>query len=119
MDEELRQALANITSLLGSILQALSNPEEIAVRTLTVPTAGTPRQFPDVQIPDGCEVAIEALSTNTGTVYVANSSVDATDPTQSKALLAGNAVGYKIKNPKQLWLNSTVNGEGVTWTVEH
>ena len=118
MDEELRQALANITSLLGSILQALTNPGEIVVRTLTVTTAGTPRQFPDVPIPDGCEVVIKAFDSNTGTVYVANNSMEAMDSSQSYPLQKGQPVQYKIKNLKQLWLNSTVNGEGVRWTVE-
>jgi len=120
MDKELRQALADITSLLRDILQALTleNPEEIAVRTLTVTTAGTPRQFPDVPIPNGCEAVIEAPTTNKGVMYVANSPVEATDTTLSYALSAGKSIGYKIKNLKQLWLNSTQNGEGITWTVE-
>ena len=120
MDEELRQALANITSLLGNILLALTpeKPEEIAVRTLTVTTAGTPRRFPDVPIPFDHEVVIEALDTNTGTVYIGNSSVEAADTNQSWPLLAGQGVTYKIKSLKQLWLNSSVSGEGVRWTVE-
>ena len=118
--EELRQALADITSLLRDILQALTpeNPEEIAVRTLVVTTAGTPRQFPDVPIPFDHEVYIEALNTNTGTMYVGNSSMEAADTSSSYPLLAGQGFPFKVKNLKQLWLNASVSGESVRWTVE-
>ena len=101
-----------------AILQEPENPEGIVVRQLTVTTAGTPQQFPDVPIPYDHEVFIEAFDTNSGTVYVGNSSVEATDTTSSYPLLAGQGFAWKIKNLKQLWLNATVSGEGVRWATE-
>ena len=94
------------------------NPESIAIQQKLVTTAGIAVQLPPVKIPYDCEVVILALSTNTGTVYVGNSKLNAEDHTISFPLLAGESIEYKIRNLSLLWVDASVSGEGIIWTVE-
>jgi hypothetical protein len=57
-------------------------------------------------------VAIRALSTNTGIIYVGNSTVASTNGLQ---LQAGDAVTIAVANLNTVNLDCSVNGEGVTY----
>lgn len=94
------------------------NPAEIMSQRKLVPTVGTAVQLPPVDIPYDYALVIGALSTNTGTIRVGNSKVEAEDSTLGFPLLAGESVSYKIRQLSQLWIDATVSGEGVIWTVE-
>ena len=114
---KLNVAISRISPLpVGEL--AFKNPVGIVAQKKLVHTAGTAVQLPTVIIPYGETVAIKALNSNTGTVYVGNSKGGAEDITQSFALSAGQGIEYKIGNLSQLWINSTVGNNGVNWTVE-
>lgn len=76
----------------------------------TVTTAGTKVTLAASQAVKS--VAIKALSTNTGFIYVGDGSVASTTGLQ---LLAGETVSLDIANLATVNLDSSVNGEGVTY----
>ncbi len=57
-------------------------------------------------------IVIKALAANTGTIYVGNTSVAASNGLQ---LAAGDAVSFDLTNLNTVNLDSSVNGEGVTY----
>ena len=94
------------------------NPERVEALQKLVTTAGTAEQLPDILIPYDHEVIIKALPTNTDTVYLGSSKLDAEDHTKAFPLEAGEGVEYKIKNLSVLWIDADADGEGIVWTVE-
>ena len=81
----------------------------------TVTTAGT-----DVALASSttCKrVVIQAQTDNTGWIAVGTSGVDATEATGSGVLLgAGDAFEIDIDNLADIYIDATVNGEGVRYT---
>jgi hypothetical protein len=57
-------------------------------------------------------VSIKALATNTGTVYVGNSTVASTNGYQ---LAAGDAIDVDVNNLNGVYIDVSVNGEGITY----
>jgi hypothetical protein len=57
-------------------------------------------------------VTVRALSTNTGKIYVGTSSVSSTDGFQ---LSASETVSIDIDDLAKVYIDSSVNGEGVTY----
>lgn len=114
----LNTSITRLVNLLGRLDIPTENPVFINAQKAIVTTAGTAVQLPPVIIPYDKEVTIMALSANTGTIYVGNSKADAEDTSRSFPLLKSETIEYKIKDLSQLWLNATVSGEGVVWTVE-
>ena len=94
------------------------NPDYPETQTKNVTTAGTAEQLATIKVPYDCEVTIIAKTGNTGTIYVGKSKLDAEDDTKSVPLLKGASISYKIRTLANIWINSTVDGEGVIWTVE-
>ena len=94
------------------------NPAVITSQQKLVLVAGTAVQLPPVDIPYDQSVVIRALTSNTGTVRVGNSKVEAEGGTLGFPLLAGESISYKIRQLSQLWIDATVDGEGIIWTVE-
>ncbi len=79
----------------------------------TVTTAGTAVKLgtQDILGP----LAVKALDTNTGVVAVGNVSGDIT-VSNGFRLSAGDAIVFEyVGNLASLWLDSAVNGEGVSW----
>lgn len=76
----------------------------------TVTTAGTRVALASSQAVQS--VTIKALTTNTGIIYVGNSSVSSTNGFQ---LSAGDSVSMDIANLNTVNIDSSVNGEGVTY----
>lgn len=110
------QGIASMTALKtdGS---AVTQPISIALPTsiyngkTTVTTAGTRVALASSQaITSG--VTIKALAANTGIIYVGNSSVASTNGYQ---LSAGDSVFLEIANLNTVNIDSSVNGEGVTY----
>ena len=95
-----------------------TNPLKPISRQKLVPTAGTAVQLPNLTVPYDMEVVILALTTNTDTVYVASSKLEAEDSTMRFPLQPGEAVSYQIENLNELWIDADVADEGVVWTVE-
>lgn len=75
----------------------------------TVTTAGTA-----VRVGSGSikSVVIKALSTNTGFIYVGTEAVTSANGFQLKA---ADSVGLDIDSLDKVWINSSVNAEGVTY----
>ncbi len=59
-------------------------------------------------------VVIQAKRTNTGRIYVGGASVP-NDDTGGLYLTAGDSVTVDVLNLSQVYVNSTVTGEGVTY----
>lgn len=76
----------------------------------TVTTAGTRVTLAASQAVKS--VAIKALVANTGTIYVGNASVSSANGLQ---LAAGESVSLDIGSLNTVNLDSSVNGEGVTY----
>lgn len=81
----------------------------------TVTNAGTAEQFPQIE----CRTAaITALSTNTGIVVVgASSVVAAAGSRRGTPLSASSSAVFAITDLSLLWIDATVSGEGVSYTV--
>lgn len=102
----------------ANLNKVIPNPADVKSRRELVTTAGTAIQLSGVKIPNGYEVKIRALSTNTGVIYVARSKVDAEDITMCYQLGAGTELKIKIDNLNRLWITSSVSNEGISWIVE-
>jgi hypothetical protein len=79
----------------------------------TTTTAGTEVALGDQQI--GAPLMVKALTTNTGLVYVGESSGGVSSST-GMPLDAGEVVIFEfVGQLGALWVDSAVNGEGVAW----
>ena len=79
----------------------------------TVTTAGTAVAMAASSAPVGGAVAVKALLTNTGTVYVGGSDVEAAN---GLPLAPGEvAILVYVGDLATLFVDSAVNGEGVAW----
>lgn len=78
----------------------------------TVTTAGTEVRLPDIP---GNQFLIKALAANTGIVYIGNNGDETVSSSTGFELSAGDQVPVEVKNLSCLWLDSAVNGEGVSW----
>ena len=91
-----------------------SPSDSIGMGTKAVTTAGTP-----VALSATSEVAkdliVKAYSTNTGLIYVGTSAVDK-DTKLGGELSSGDVWVIPLCNISETYIDSTVNGEGVTFT---
>jgi hypothetical protein len=79
-----------------------------------VTTSGTPVQLPDQTLDPDQTVAIKAKSANTRTICVGHSLATALNTNANHAKLAANeSVQLKVSNLNQIWIDSTVSGEGI------
>ena len=79
----------------------------------TVTAAGTEVALGDQQI--GAPLMVKALTTNTGLVYVGESSGGVSSST-GMPLDAGEVVIFEfVGQLGAIWVDSAVNGEGVAW----
>lgn len=75
----------------------------------SVATAGTRVQLPSNAIDS---LTVKALAANTGTIFVGGSTVSSANGFQ---LAAGDTLSMDVGNSNLVYIDSTVNGEGVTW----
>ena len=84
----------------------------------TVAAAGTPEQLhTDLPIPDSFALIIKALDGNTGNIEIAEGETKA-GTSEVFILDAGQSVPLFITNANAVWIDATVNGEGVVCIVE-
>jgi hypothetical protein len=83
-----------------------------------VTTAGTPEQLPSVSVPDGFKVIIMAKPGNTGDIYLGNSATILSASQRFDKLEAGDSVPLQVTNTNLIWIDSSVNGEGICYIVE-
>ena len=84
-------------------------PSSVNNNRVTVPSAGTRVQFAYALLKS---MVIKALVANTGTIYVGGQTVSSANGFQ---LAAGDVVAFDINNASAVWIDSSVNGEGVSW----
>lgn len=82
----------------------------------TVTAAGTPEALSPTSVP-AFKIAISALPTNTGNVYVGDENVDATAPQKGVRVAAAfPPLILEIGDLSQVYIDAAVNGEGVSFT---
>lgn len=79
---------------------------------VNVTTAGTPVQLPSNAVPDGIDFSIKAKPGNTGTIRVGKSAA-ATASNAGWSLAAGTGLTFGLPNTNMVWIDATVNGEGI------
>lgn len=87
----------------------------------TVTLSGTPAQLSTAStvIPAGVKLVIKAMGSNTGTIHVGNSSANALNTgTTSFRLTQNQSIELEIDNLTRVWLDTTVDGEGVEYLFE-
>lgn len=81
---------------------------------ITVATAGTAVQGPDIDLPNG--VWIKALAGNAGLGYFGNNGAGDVDATNGYELSAGQtAPPICVSNLKDLWFDVATNGDKFCW----
>ncbi|MFA5091695.1 MAG: hypothetical protein WC483_03845 [Candidatus Paceibacterota bacterium] len=84
-----------------------------------VTTAGTPVQLGHNPVPNGVKICIKAKKANTGTIYIGNSSANAKIANATCFSLAANeAISLSVDNLNDVWIDSSVNGEGIEFAFE-
>ena len=117
------QLLAQLIRTMNDIKVVLKeinreNPVSFTAQRRIVPTAGTAIQLDDMLLSKGMSVAIKALVGNTGTIYIGSSKVNAQDTKHAFPLGAGSAIELKVRNLNSIWVDTSVDGEGINWVVE-
>jgi hypothetical protein len=90
---------------------------------VTVAAAGTPVQLESKSGGEAHSVIVQALGTNEGTIVVGDKNVKAAPgihgaPTRRGIALAANeSVAIDIADPGAIWIDSTINGDGVTFMM--
>lgn len=99
---------------MGSNAQYIKQPassDTLVGGSQTVTTAGTRVQLSATSVP--CiDLIIQATSGVTGRIYIGGPAVSST---AGIYLTAGQAMPMSVSNLNQVWLDSTVNNEGVTY----
>lgn len=78
-------------------------------------------QLPSIVIPKGRSLDILARNpggANTGLIWVSGTQTGAQGTQQSRPLLPGATISYRVKNANCIWISAAVAGEGVYLTVE-
>lgn len=113
------QAVASLLGGTGSGATPVANRGSFATAVKNVTTAGTPVNCASLVVPNGFALVVKAKPQNTSRIGVGNSSANANIGTGSPHLLEpGAQVTLFITNANLIWLDSVVNGEGVTLCVE-
>lgn len=80
---------------------------------ITVATAGTSVQGPNVPAPTG--VVVQALNANTGTIYVWWQTGDGR--THGWELNANNKMFFPVNNVNKLWFDASANTQKACWLI--
>jgi hypothetical protein len=106
---------AEVVSIGGSV--PVIGPEVVVdtamTGQITVTTAGTAVQGPDVDLENG--VWIKALAGNSGVVYVGNDGEDDVTSANGFELSAGDAIVIQVSNLSDLWFDAAENGDKFCW----
>lgn len=84
-----------------------------------VTTTGTAEQLPDVAVPDGFELVVQAKPDNSGNIFIGNSKANAESTTaRFEYLDAGDAITLKVTNANLVWIDASASGDGICYFVE-
>lgn len=91
------------------LAKIVGTPAAILSGKTTVTTAGTRVQLAS----NACKsIVIKALAANTGIIYIGNVTVAAANGYE---LAAGDSISCDCSNLDLIYIDSSVNGEGVSW----
>ena len=87
-------------------------------RAVTV--AGTAEQLVTgpILVPKGYPITILAFPSNVGIIYIGKSKTEAESGQYFNGLDAGLAISIRIDDLSKIWINSSSNGDSVSWLVE-
>ena len=80
---------------------------------ITVATAGTAVQGPDVALKGGAYV--KAMGANGGKVYVGNDGLDDVTTLNGYELAAGEVSIWRVDNMNKLWFDAATSGDKFCW----
>lgn len=100
-------------SINALVTQTLPIPGTIYNGQVLVPTAGTATQLPNHILKMG--MIIQALSENSASIFIGDSDVTNIGPTGGLELQPGQALSIVIDNTNLVWVNATVNDDGVSF----
>jgi hypothetical protein len=92
-----------------------TNPTFFNSGSMTVTAAGTAEELSSGPVKDGVQISVHANPTNTGYIYVAKSQTNAQTAGSRKTLSAGEVIELQVDALDNIWVNSSVSGEGVEW----
>ena len=96
---------------------SVPSPTTIGDGNKTVTTAGTAEKLITASTP--CSfVVVTALLANTGQIAVGGSTCKATSTVRGDILAAGDSTVISIDNVNKVYINSTVNTEGVSFRYQ-
>ena len=102
----------------GTLTTSASVNSTIGDGRKTITAAGTREQLSSSSIPVK-KVVIQALQTNTGMISVGGSTVVAASGVERGYIIAPfNSITITVTNLNLIYLDSTVSGEGVSYTYE-
>ena len=105
----LNPGVADSVSVGGVVTTSEVLPTSVSNARVTVPTAGTRVQLATFS----CKaVVVKALPSNTGVIYVGNATVSSAN---GFVLSANESISLDIDNVNHIYIDSSVNGEGVSW----
>jgi hypothetical protein len=111
-DATTNRVVAKISQVAGENVIKVAGGESLIQGVKDVTTAGTRVQLSSVSQP--CrEVLVIAKRTNAGRIYVGNSSVSSTD--YGADLGAKESVSIPVANLNLIYIDSSVDGEGVSY----
>ena len=86
----------------------------------TVDTAGLPVCLSAVSVPvkAGTKLTVIAKPTNTGYIYFANTQAECVAGSYFESLMPGLAHSFAVQDTQNVWIDSLISGEGVSWYCE-
>ncbi len=84
-------------------------PQQLNANQVTVTTAGSRVNFVSLA---SLSITIKALAGNTGLIYVGGNTVDSSNGFE---LSAGDSISLAIDNHDEIWIDSSVSGEGISY----
>jgi len=114
------KTLTDLDTRLSNVETRLGSRTSFVTGFITVTTAGTPVQGPNVAVAPGKGVVIAYHPDNTGRIGIGNSSSSANLSTGTPFILsaAGQAVILHVDNLNRIWVDASVSGEKVMYIVE-
>ncbi len=105
--------LLSISTYAYAIQKVEGVPARKILNEQVTTNAGTAVQISSTSTPIKA-ISIKALSTNTGIVYVGDADVDSSN---GRELEAGESIDIDIDNLTKVWIDVSVNGEGVSFAA--
>jgi hypothetical protein len=114
------KTLTDLNTGITNVDTKLGNRTSFVTGFITVTTAGTPVQGPDIAVAPGKAVVIAYHPSNTGLIGIGNSSDNAKLATGTPFILsgAGQAISLMVDNVNRIWVDASVSGEKVMYIVE-